>query len=433
MAMFRTILKRELLDHVMSLRFSALFIIMTVLMVTAILDFSVSYQRDVANYPKRVEDFVDAEGNVHLATIPCKAGGIVRQVPSPLAFLANRGERELPNQVVMAIHGVKAIFRSAEVEDVLGDGREVDWTFVVTTILSFGAGLLTYRSLSGELQDGTLSLVFSNSVPRAVVLLGKYVAAVVVLSFCFSVAMVVSLIVLQSLSVTTLTLADWVKVLLFWLVGTIYLSVFVLIGLACSAWARGPLLSAVTFLFLWTGLVFIIPNLGGILARGIGNVMTPAQVHEVAEAIPDRLLREYLQSMVQQVEIGQNLTRISPSAVFTYAGERIAGGGTSRLLQFVENAVRYRKAFFQALLDADRLDPQSEHRYVPWWCGDRNFSLRTVDPGPAKNFRDVPPSLAQDSAGALWDLLLLALANLLAFVVAFVRFLKVDVVPASVL
>ncbi len=454
--MFRTIFRREILDHVMSFRFSVLFVIVTVLMVTSVLVFSLSYEKALKAYPARVEGFVGADGQVNLAILPCEAGGTVQQLPSPLAFCASGGESELPNQVRMAIHGLKAIERNSDIERSLGAAQSVDWVFVVATLLSFGAGLLTYKSISGELRDGTLSLLFSNPVTRATVLLAKYAAACVTLSLCFTVAMLVSLIVLQIAGAAFFAPADWAKVLLFWAVGNVYLSVFVLIGLACSVLARGPLFSAVLFLFLWIGLVFVIPNIGGILAGQMGNVMTPLQVHQAADAIPDRyslppgmdpdrvaavkldreiaeerLLREYLQSLIDQVRIGRNLARISPTAVFSNAAEEVTGGGTARLTQFVGNAVRYREGFFQAILAADKLDPQSAHRYVPWWCGDRQFSMRTVDPGPAKNFRDVPPTVLDTASGAFRDVLLLVLYNLVAFAVAFARFVRADVVPAA--
>ncbi len=454
--MFKTIVKKEILDHVMSFRFSALFAIMTILMVTSVLVFSSDYRQAVHNYPKYVNGFVDAAGKVNLAMIPCQSGGTVRRLPSPLAFVADAGERELPNQAAMAIHGLKSVERNSEVEDILAASQQVDWVFIIAAILSFGAGLLTYKSISGELRDGTLSLLFSNPVSRTTVLLGKFTAAFLALSIGFSIAMLAGLLTLQVFGAVALTGADWLKILLFWVLANVYLSAFVLIGLACSALARGPLFSAVAFLFVWVALVFVVPSLGGILAGETGNVMTPLQVQQAAATIPDRytltpgmdpgrvgsvkldreyaeerLLIEYLQSMVRQVRNGQNIARISPSAAFTYAAEEVTGGGTSRLLQFVDNAVRFREGFFQAVLEADRQDPGSAHRYVPWWCGDAHFSLRTVDIGPAKDFHDVPPAVSENIANAFWDLLLLVLYNLLAFAVAFTHFVRADVVPAA--
>jgi ABC-type transport system involved in multi-copper enzyme maturation permease subunit len=142
------------------------------------------------------------------------------------------------------------------------------------------------------------------------------------------------------------------------------------------------------------------------------------------------LLIDYLHSLVHQVDLGRDLTRVSPASLFSFAAERIVGGGTFRLTHFADNVVRYRQAFLQAVIEADRHDPQSEHRYVPWWCGGNHFSTLTVDPGPAKEFRDVLPSAGEGLAAAFWDVFLLLLYTILGFAAAFWRFARQDVAPA---
>ncbi len=450
-----TIVKQELRDHVMSLRFSAIFVLAVLLMVTSVMVFSVSYTRAVGEYPKRVAGFVNEEGKVNLMMVSCQSGTVVRSLPSSLAFCSATSERELPNQAVMAAHGLSAIGRSAEPGEILSASGTMDWTFVITVLLSFGAGLLTYKSISGERRDGTLTLVLSNPLSRGTLLLGKYLAALIALAVVFFVAMLISLIALQSLGTVRFGPDDWMKIGLFGFVGIVYLSLFVLTGLLCSVFTRGPVLSAVAFLFVWTGLVFVIPNLGGVLAGQVGNVRTPLQMHEAANALADqltltpamsadaaasvklrreetreRLLIDYTQSLIQQVQLGQDLTCLSPASVFSYAAERIVGGGTFRLMHFVNNAVRFREGFLQAIIDADKLDPRSEHHYVPWWCGGNHFSQMTVDPGAAKEFRDMLPSSSEGVTAAAWNIFLLILYNVIGFAVAFWRFARQDVAPA---
>jgi len=452
--MFWTTVKRELVDHIISLRFSAIVVLTVVLMVTSVLVFSVTYEKAVKEYPRRIEQLVGADGKVDLGAIPCQGGATVRRIPSPLAFCSGTGERELPDQVVMALHGLRAIQRTSDIGEILHGSAHVDWAFVVAVVLSFGAGLLTYKSVSGELRDGTLTLILSHPVPRSTVLLGKYFAALFALIAAFFLAISVSLIVLQSQGTMQFRGDDWVKLGLFGLVSVAYLSTFILIGLLCSVFTRSPLISAVAFLFVWTVLVFVIPNLGGILAGQIGNIKTPLQIREMAMAIPDqlsltpgmgddevasvklrrelakeRLLSEYLQSLIWQVHLGQDMTRISPTSTFSYAAERIVGGGTFRLMHFVKNAVRFREGFFQAVIEADKQDPESQHRYVPWWCGNNPFSHRVVDLGPAKEFRDSPPSSIESLVAAFWDLFLLILYNILTFAITFWRFIRRDVAP----
>ncbi|RPH38096.1 ABC transporter permease, partial [bacterium] len=351
--------------------------------------------------------------------------------------------------------GVRAIRRTSDIGDIVRGSAHVDWTFVVSVILSFAAGLLTYKSISGERRDGTLTLALSHSVSRSTVLFGKYFAALFSLSLALVLAGLLSLIVLQITGAVRFGGDDWMKLCLFGLASILYLSVFTLVGLICSVFTRTPLTSAVAFLFVWTGLVFVIPNLAGIVAGQIGKIQTPLQMREIANAIPDqlslaagmddeqiaavklrrelareRLLSEYLQSLVRQVELGQDVARMSPTSTFTFAAEQIVGGGTHRLTQFVNNAVRFREAFFQAIIQADRQDPQSQHRYVPWWVGSNPFSHRLVDIGPAKEFRDLAPASADCLIAALRDIGLLMLYNLLAFAIAFWRFARQEVTPA---
>ena len=454
--MFRTIVKRELVDHITSFRFSAIFALTVLLMVISVLVFSVTYRTVVKEYPARVEALVNEDGTVNLGMVASRGGATVRRFPLPLAFCSTTGESELPNQVVFAVHGLRSIQRTAQIGAIYKGFAYVDWAFVVSALLSFGAGLLTYKSISGELRDGTLTLVLSHPVSRSTVLLGKYLAALIALATAFSVAVLLSLVVLQSLDVVQFTGDDWLKIGLFWMISIAYLSIFILIGLLCSVLTRGPLLSAVTFLFVWTTLVFVIPNMGGILASQLGNAKTPLQIHEMANAILDqhtltatmnadevasaklqrelaaeRLLMDYFQTLIRQVRLGQNLTRISPASTFSYAAEEIIGGGTFRLQHFVNNAVHFREGLFQAIIDADKQDPKSEHRYVPWWSGPsaKHFSQRVVDLGPAKNFRDTLPSSSEGLDSAVWDIFLLVFYNLLTFALVFWRFAGQAVAP----
>ena len=453
--MLWTVVKRELLDHLMSLRFSAMFVLTFLLMITSVLVFSAHYARERKQYPQYVEGLVDQDGKVHLSWIACQGGAAVRAIPSPLGFLFATGERELPDQASMAIHGVASLQRGVEPGDILNSSGGTDWTYLITVLLSFGAGLLTYKSISGERRDGTLTLILANPVSRATILMGKYLAALLALATVFVVSLIAGVILLELVGTVPLGAEDWVKIALFGLLSMIFLSVFVFAGLLCSVFTRGPVLSAVAFLFAWMTLVFVIPNLGGTLAGLTGSAPTPRQIREARLQIPDRytltstmsadqvasvkleretarehLLLSYLRSLVAQVDFGRDLTRVSPASAFSYAAERIVGGGTFRLTHFVDNAVRYRQGFLQAIIEADKNDPKSEHRCVPWQCGGNNFSELTVDPGPAKMSRDTLPSAGEGIAAAFWDVFLLFLYTIIAFAVAFWRFARQDVAPA---
>jgi hypothetical protein len=82
------------------------------------------------------------------------------------------------------------------------------------------------------------------------------------------------------------------------------------------------------------------------------------------------------------------------------------------------------------MIEADKADPESLHQYTPWSCGSNRFSKRTVDVGPAKQFRDSSPSSIESLQAAFIDLSLLILYNGLLFILILLRFSHQDVTPA---
>ena len=89
--------------------------------------------------------------------------------------------------------------------------------------------------------------------------------------------------------------------------------------------------------------------------------------------------------------------------------------------------MRFREGAFEAVLAADREDPDSQHRYRPWYCGGNRFSRKKVDLGAAAEFRDRPPDPGDGMATAILDVGLLAAYNALLFVWAFARFARQEV------
>lgn len=451
--MFWTIVRREFLDHVMNFRFSAIFILILVLMTVCVGVFSAGYKNAAREHPRTISNLVNDDGKTALSMAPCQSGE-VRRAPSAMAFCSGMSDRELPNVILMHINAMEGLGRIQANDELLSGSKFLDWTFVVTVILSFAAGLLTYKGISGERSDGTLTLVLSNPLPRSTLLLAKYSAVMIALAITLFSAVTFSLITLRSAGAVDLTNDDYLKVALFGITSLLYVSVFVLLGLICSVFARSPLIAAVAFLFNWLILVFVIPNLGGIIAGLAGKIDTPVQVQAKADAIDSKfptrpgmtlaeeasvrmqrkgaseeLLLEHVQALLNQADLGRYLTRVSPASTFRYAAENITGGGTFRFMSFIRNAIRYREGFFAAMLEADRKDPKSQHIYCPNRCGGEGFTKETVDLGPAKEFRDPPPSSGESAGAALTDIAILIFFNLIAFAVAFWPFTRMDVAP----
>ncbi len=452
--MFWTIVKRELLDHLMSLRFSAVFVLTILLLVISVSVFSGEYLDALKEFQSEPGGIVGQDGKTSLMMLPCNGWGVHR-APSSLAFLAGEEDRQIPNIIVTSLHSLHSIDRTPKVGEIAGGALHIDWAQAVALLLSFAAGLLTYKSVSGELRDGTLTLLLSNPVSKATLLAAKYVAALIALAVSLVVGILAGIVVLRMMGTVALTPDDWMKILFFALISILFLSVFVSIGLACSVFSKSPVISAVTFLLVWTIVVFVLPNVGGIIANLTSSVHSPAHYKELADAIPSKysfrpgmdlreygaievqvqkaredLLIAYAYELLNQVTIGRNITRVSPASAYSYAAAEIAGLGTVRLRRFIDNVVRYRENLFEAVILADKGDPQSDHVYVPFRCGASNFSRQSVDLGAATHFDDVPIPAADGLAAASGDIVLLIAGNLLLVVIIFRRIARMDVAQA---
>jgi len=138
---------------------------------------------------------------------------------------------------------------------------------------------------------------------------------------------------------------NWLKLGSFLLSSAIYLAVFFSLGLLISCLTHRSSTSLVISLFVWTILVFLIPNLGNILARQLVQIPTVQQLELKREQIQiktelevhrpqtgserteclkradserEMLTEDYRNRFNRLVKVSQNITRISPAAAFTF-------------------------------------------------------------------------------------------------------------------
>ena len=133
----------------------------------------------------------------------------------------------------------------------------LDSTFVVTTLMSLIAIILTFDAVSGERVQGTLPLLLSYPVSRTSFVAAKATANAIVLGCCF----VPSFILLICYAmVTGLPLLHWGHWVAYAGLAALYLLVFTMAGVAASAHSGSSSDSAVRAVVIWFLFVFIIPR-----------------------------------------------------------------------------------------------------------------------------------------------------------------------------
>jgi len=144
--------------------------------------------------------------------------------------------------------------------------RFLDFSFIVTIVLSLFILVFTYDAINGEAASGTLKLIFSNPVPRASFLLGKFAGVWLAVIIPLLIPLLLSILLLVLLGVP-LTGAEFLPVSALFGLTVLLCTFFTVLGIALSALIKQPSVSFLTALVTWVILTFIVPR-GGIIAAG---------------------------------------------------------------------------------------------------------------------------------------------------------------------
>ena len=486
------IAKREIYDNMMSLRFALTTLLLLVLMVVNAIGHLGEYQRRTREYRGDVSQSLDrlrgrADNFYHLVR---DGPGRLFKKPTPLTFCAGGGEDFLPQEATGGLYGLRwqATIRNeknevvrygatvtpiwgldfvqspAGVTEISPHFTKIDWTFIIAYLLSLVAILFTFDAISGERERGILRLILANSVPRDVVLLGKFIGALGSIGLPFLIAALINLFLLSTSGSIHFGAGEWGRLGLILLIASVFLCIFIALGLLVSARVHQSEICLTILLLVWTVVVVLTPATLGSLAGRLKPVTARHEYHgrvwqadqalkeaynfdEMARTTPisrdipatkatsqmselmiktgqtvQRINLAHLRAQMAQVQLSRRINRISPSATVQYAAESLAGTGLPRHLDFVDGVVRYADAFQEFLIETDAADPESPHA----------IGVRIGASNKPVNFEAIPkfedrPSFSGSLNAAILDILLLVLFLVGLSAGAYLSFLRVDV------
>ncbi|MCY3741071.1 MAG: ABC transporter permease subunit [Candidatus Poribacteria bacterium] len=256
-----TLIRRELLDNLMTFRFAAAVFITMLLVVanTAVL---------IRNYEQRLESYntaVKTHQQKVRDTKTYSAGDvIVDRAPNPLSIFNVGLDKRLGNQVAVH-HGFVPTLWDAEMHGsdttFLNIFFAIDIVFVFEVVLSLMALLFAYDAIAGEHESGTLRLLLTHPVHRSHILLAKYMSAMVCLLIPLLMSLSLAVILLTGRGSIFLKTADFLRIGGIVFSSIAYMSVFYLIGLLISAVVRRTGTALMVSMFVWGFLVLVYPNM----------------------------------------------------------------------------------------------------------------------------------------------------------------------------
>lgn len=259
--MLLTLIRRELLNNLMTFRFAAAVLIMLLLVVanTAVL---------IKDYERRLEAYNTAVQKHREDLLETKTYSAVSltayRPPNPLSIFNVGLDKRLGNTLRVSYLYVPTLWdawKHGSNNAFLNIFFSIDIVFIFQGILSLLALVFAYDALAGERERGTLRLVLTHAVRRGHILFAKYISAMLCLLIPLVMCFFFVLIMLTTSVSVFLGTDDFLRIGGVIFTSFVYLSLFYLIGLLISAATRRTGTALMIAMFVWGFLVLVYPNM----------------------------------------------------------------------------------------------------------------------------------------------------------------------------
>ncbi len=416
------IARKEILDHLLSLKFHVCIVAMAVLLG---LSAFVMYR----DYQSRMETFSTMRERARLRAGESGLMAVVE--PRRLSVFAKGLDEDLDRgYTVTAYDGIQPHEWQTPVARIFSLFAPPDLLYIVKALLSLIALLFAYDAVSGEKESGTLKMVLSGSLSRGEFAAGKLLGGLTAVLLPFFALWIAMLIALATRPLLAFTAADFARLGLMFLATVLYITAFFSLGVLVSAWSRTSAAALVILLFFWAAIVFAVPSAGNLIAEQVSPppsaetqellrrqafvknrfiaIQSPSHDRQGSfkafNSDYDRLVEDYRVRLDATIATSKNLCRLSPAATLTYLLTDLAGTGLSEQRRLGLALMEFKSRNMWALT---------------------HQTVRDVTPYSAFEF---PPLRLPEvfQRGALTDLVILAVTCAALFVGAVFTFLKVD-------
>lgn len=464
--MLKTVLKREILHNLYSLRFLLSLALVIAVFVAGAVTFVRSHAANLEKYRETQGQFLEEmrKQSAESATELAVSRRTFTLKPRANAFIADAKEKYLPNAIVASAWNVFSFLnRSGSANPFLKRFDELSWTFIAALIVSFVALLFTFDCVSGEKESKTLALSLANPVSRATLILGKFLSAVLSVMAIVVAGALTSLLIVLILGSTPFSPALAGEVLGFLTVTALLAATFSTFGLFSSVVAPNSNVSLLLALSFWLAFSVVVPNSSTFVAKSLFPIERSEAVQKDVVAsfddlnknappgswmmhsgnpfLPQHELRANLQmkrlqaekglrdvhygTMFRQFERTRLATSLSPVSLFEYMAEAVSGGGYPRFRKAWDDMHVYQSQFLSFFKTLDAADKDSPH----WWNPSENVSTtrKPVAFEKVPQFEERPMSAADRVAPALKYLVINIFMASAVFFLTFVLFVRYDV------
>ena len=219
--------------------------------------------------------------------------------PNPLAALVSGVSNDVGRNVNVAGRGELTLENSLYSDDTSAAVfRLLDLEFVFTIVFSLFAILFCYNAINGEKEEGTLKLIFSNSLPRDKYLIGKVLGSLLGLGLPLLIPILLGCLIYRLMGVP-MTGDDWIRLAAIIASGLLFFSVFVLISILVSTLTRRSSSSFILLLVVWILAVLVMPRAAVLFAGRSVEVPSVDDIAYQKRQLNTQLIYEDMQELAR--------------------------------------------------------------------------------------------------------------------------------------
>ena len=466
--MLMTMIQKEIMHHILSVRFVALLVMCLLLVPLTLTTNYRNYRQNLVDYQEAVKlaNIEETKMNPGMPLDPEVEVSKIFLRPTPLSVFANGLADALPSHLGMTRNGITqgtpALVSSLSY--LLG---HLDFLFVVGTVFSLLALLFTFDAVAGEREAGTLRITLANSLPRDLFLWSKLIGGYVVFIVPFLVSLLFGLLILVWQGFPLDEPEIFPRVLGLTLISLLYIGVFFAIGTVISTYLDNSKTALIIAFTVWVFAVLITPRVGFLAAKLIAPTRTPQSVYlaktamrddfnaalkeeqnkmimeippnekgyrhiggEISKKINERMKvfeaeyrskfrdyvgkldRDYKREMDRQEQLGETLSRITPTSSLIYMTTNLTQTGKTTRNTYFQTGDRYYDA-----LHTDLFSKIIDHTYS------RQDNPIDITQPPDFEKTTLGETLRQSAV----DVLLLCFFAVVLTTVAFLKFFRSDI------
>lgn len=420
---FRLLFINELLQHLVRYRFSILMLLVFGLFVTTALTFQPEIRK------QRTTDVEGNEPSSEPLFVLAQRTFEHRLKPNAFSFCVSGRLGYLPSRFAFG----SMLFREIRLKrEAPGDVfvprfPELDWVFIIRTLMAFMAIALTFDAICGDKERGVLRLILSYPVPRVHLFLAKYTASLIVLLVPLFFAMISALFLIQRKGVV-LGRTEYIVLGIIAGLSSLFLSVYVLLGILFSSLTTRSEVSLLLLTISFTVFSVLIPGGSAILARRWHPIPSQLEIRKKIEAVYEdagnsirltqvdlrvrqtisELWNAHREQQLQQADLAVHLAFLSPNFIFEDACMDMAGYGLWRITRTIRQLKQHIHVLDRFILERDREDPESPHAGIIHY---RTLSRKPVNLQDMPRFSEREPSLVERLLHAAPNVVALILLN----------------------